>query len=177
MQNASGEPQSVRVMRGTAGPFRGVRLGDVVAYDFALADGFTPRPGLTRWERAFLLLDLGVQFANPLWWRGDEATSWYVDLVRLTVAGDAITVDDLFIDVIIPTDGRAYRLLDLDEFAEAIGAGHVPLPEALDALTRWQRFLDRHLHHTRWPPATWADFPPAAIGPLHALPSPFGGEG
>jgi hypothetical protein len=45
-------------MRGTVGPFAGVRLGDVVAYDFALDAGFTPRPGLTRWERAYLLLDL-----------------------------------------------------------------------------------------------------------------------
>jgi len=40
-------------------------------------------------------------------------------------------------------------------------------------LTRWQRFLDRHLHDTRWPTAAWADFPPAAIAPLRALPSPF----
>ena len=175
MPNPANAPHPVCVMRGTAGPFAGRRLGDVVAYDFALDDSFTPRPGLTRWERAFLLLDLGVQFVNPLWWRGDEATSWYVDLVRLTVAGDTITVDDLYIDVIIPTDGRHYRQLDLDEFAEAIAAGKLPLPAALDALARWQRFLDRHLHDTRWPPTTWTDFPPAAIAPLRTLPSPFGG--
>jgi hypothetical protein len=176
MPNPDSDFHPVRVLRGTAGPFAGMRLGNVVAYDFALDDSFLPRPGLTCWERAFLLLDLGVQFANPLWWRGDEATSWYVDLVRLTVAGDTITVDDLYIDVIIPTDGRHYRQLDLDEFAESIEAGTLPLPEALDALTRWQRFLDRHLHDTRWPPATWADFPPTVIAPLRALPSPFGGE-
>lgn len=175
MQKPDSGFHSVQVMRGAAGPFYGVQLGDVVAYDFALDDTFTPRPGLTRWERAYLLLDLGVQFANPLFWRGDEATSWYVDLVRLTFEGDTITVDDLYIDVIIPTDGRPYRQLDLDEFAEAIGEGRLPLPEALDALTRWQRFLDRHLHDTRWPPATWTDFPPAAITPLRALPSPFAG--
>lgn len=167
------ERQIVRVMRGDHGPFVGVRFGDVVAYDFALDDSFTPRPGLTRWERAFLLVDLGVQFANPLWWQGDEATSWYADLVRLTTVGDTITVDDLYIDAIIPTDGRPYRLLDLDEFAAAIREGLLPLPEALDALTSWQRFLDRHVHATRFPVAGWTDFPPAAIGPLRALPSPF----
>ncbi len=176
MHDQGSDMQPVQVMRGSAGPFHGIRLGDVVAYDFALDKSFTPRSGLTRWERAYLLLDLGVQFANPLWWRGDEATSWYVDLVRLTVADDTITVDDLYVDVIIPTDGRPYRQLDLDEFAEAIRDGLVPLPEALMALTRWQQFLDRHLHAARWPTSSWTDFPPAAIAPLRALLSPFVGK-
>ena len=65
MSNPDSALQPARVMRGTAGSFAGVRCGDIVAYDFALGDSFTPRAGLTRWERAFLLLDPGVQFANP----------------------------------------------------------------------------------------------------------------
>ena len=168
--------QPVRVMRGPAGPFAGLRHGNVVAYDFALDETFTPRPGLSRWERAFLLLDVGVQFANPLWWQGAEATSWYVDLARLTITDDLIVVDDLYIDVIVPTDGRPYRQLDLEEFAAAVRSGDLALDEALDALARWQAFLDRYLHATRWPTAGWTDFPPAAIAPLRALTAPFGGE-
>ncbi len=167
------EFQAIRVMRGTYGPFAGIRLGNVAAYDFELDEGFVPRLGLTRWERAFLLLDVGAQLANPLWWQGAEETSWYVDLVRLTITDDTIVVDDLYIDVIVPTDGRPYRLLDLEEFAEAVRAGLLPQSEALDALTRWQRFLDRHLHAERWPSATWTDFPPAALDPLRTLPAPL----
>lgn len=34
----------VQVMRGSAGPFAGMRLGDVVAYDFALDDSFRRAP-------------------------------------------------------------------------------------------------------------------------------------
>jgi hypothetical protein len=59
MINAATISQPVRVMRGTAGPFAGMRLGDVVAYDFALDDSFTPRPGLARWRvRASVVRDL-----------------------------------------------------------------------------------------------------------------------
>lgn len=80
---------------------------------------------------------------------------------------------DQYIDVIVPTDGRPYRMLDLDEFADAVRDGALSLVEALDGLGRWQRFLDRHLHSQRFPATGWTDFPPATIAPLVALPAPL----
>jgi len=74
----------------------------------------------------------------------------------------------------VPTDGRHYRQLDFDEFADAIEAGVVPIGVATDALRRWQLFLDRHLHRDRDPAAQWADFPPKATKELAALPAPLG---
>jgi len=76
---------------------------------------------------------------------------------------------DLFIDVVVPMDGRHYRLLDLDEFADAIDNGSLSVEQVTDALRRWQRFLDRHLHAERAPVENWTDFPPAAILPLLEL--------
>jgi hypothetical protein len=166
-------PQPVQVMRGESGPFSGARLGDAVAYEFELDESFVPRPGKTRLERVFVLLDVGVQLSNPPYWRDERAACWYVDLVGVARAGDTFTVHDLYIDVIIATDGRPYRMLDLDEFAEAIRDGALALPVAIDALARWQRFLDRYVHADRFPASGWTDFPPAAIEALALLPAPL----
>jgi hypothetical protein len=56
---------------------------------------------------------------------------------------------------------------------DAIRHGALSWADALDALGRWQRFLDRHLHNQRFPTAGWSDFPPAAIAPLADLPAPL----
>lgn len=74
----------------------------------------------------------------------------------------------------VPVDGRHYRMLDLHEFAEAIESGALPIHEAVDALRRWQLFLDRHLHADRYPVVEWSDFPPASIQQLLEIPPPFG---
>lgn len=104
----------------------------------------------------------------------DDAVTWYVDLVHITTDEDAVIVRDMYIDVMVPTDGRHHRLLDLDEFADAIDEGILPIDRAVDALRRWQAFLDRHLHSARDPQDRWADFPPEALTELAALPSPLG---
>jgi len=180
-------------MRGTQrnlafefGPLPGYRLGNVVAYEFELPTRFEPWPGRTRLERTFVLLDVGVSFANPCWLR--ETTpdgsvvevdphgrdSWYVDLVNVEVQGDRYVFRDLYIDVIVPTDGRHYRMLDLDEYADAMSDGTLSLDDAIDGLRRWQHFLDRYLHTDRWPVRAWSDFPPQSIRQLFELPAPFG---
>jgi hypothetical protein len=64
-------------------------------------------------------------------------------------------------------------VLDLDEFAAAVHEGALSWSEAVDALRRWPRFLDRYLHAGRFPAAGWTDFPPAVIKPLAALPAPL----
>ncbi len=188
--------RQVQVWRGSFGdpvplfgPLPGVRAGQVIAYEFELPDRFEPHPGRTRLERVFVLADLGVSIARPCWqWVTrpdgtvspgidaalDEPNTWYVDLLQLTDRGDEIIARDLFLDVMIPTDGRHQRLLDLDEFADAIEAGDLPVDVAVDGLRRWQRFLDQFVHRDRDPRPGWSDFPPEAIGELAALPAPLG---
>ena len=183
--------EPVEVMRGRHGqerlfgPLPGVRRAGVVAYEFELPDSFEPWPGRTLLERTFVLLDLGVSFANPCWVRhvqpdgtvidrGPEGSdTWYVDLVTVEQSGDRYIIRDLYIDVMVPMDGRHYRMLDLDEFANAIDDGSLSIKQAADALRRWQQFLDRHLHAERAPVGAWTDFPPAAILPLLES-QPFG---
>jgi predicted RNA-binding protein associated with RNAse of E/G family len=96
-----------------------------------------------------------------------------VDLVTVDAQGDRYTFRDLYIDVIVPTDGRHYRMLDLDEYADAMADGTLFLEDAIDGLRRWQRFLDRYLHADRWPPAEWSDFPPKSIQSLFEVAAPF----
>ena len=132
--------------------------------------------------RSYVLLELGVKLTIPPIWiqRGDPI--WYVDLAIVTRKEDLYQVVDLDIDVFVPTDDRPYRMLDLDEFADAIKIGEFTLSEAMDGLRRWQRFLDTHLH--RYGPieglqqesfgqrdvhAGWRDFPPEAITPMMEL--------
>jgi hypothetical protein len=176
--------QRVEVMRGRyaddrlAGPFAGAHTENVVAYDFELPASFEPWPGRTRRERTFVLLDLGVSFANPCWARhttpdgtivdrvAEGADTWYVDLVMVERRANTFAFRDPYIDVIVPMDGRHYRQLDLDEFVDAIDNRLLSTNDATDALRRGQRFLDRHLHVDRAPPRKWTDFPPASIRPF-----------
>lgn len=171
------------------GPLPGVRVGDALAYEFQLPGRFVPWPGRTLLERVFVLLDLGVSMSLPSWRRtvradgasvagidpdNSEPTTWYVDLVEVTIEQDSIVVRDLYVDVMVPTDGRHQRLLDLDEFADAIEAGRLDVDTAVDGLRRWQQFLDRHLHADRDPRGGWTDFPPERLRDLAALPAPLG---
>ena len=80
--------------------------------------------------------------------------TWYVDLVSVEQNGSSFAFRDLYVDVMVPMDGRHHRLLDLDEFADAIDSGVLSATQATDALRRWQRFLDRHLHTERAPSET-----------------------
>jgi hypothetical protein len=151
--------------------------GSVVAWDYH--DELVP--GAV--GRSYLLLEHGVKFSIPPIWTKRKDPIWYVDLAIVTREDDLYRVLDLDIDVFVPTDGRPYRMLDLDELADAIESGEFTLEEAMDGLRRWQRFLDTYLHcFDRIDPATgprpdhrdvrpgWRDFPPAAIASLASLP-------
>ncbi|HEY4024737.1 MAG TPA: DUF402 domain-containing protein [Pseudonocardiaceae bacterium] len=180
--------QRVEVWRGSHGdpeplfgPLPGVRDGDTVAYEFELPAKFVPWPGKTRLERVFILLDLGVSMSQPVWHSATHVNrenagpdSWYVDLLHITETDGAIIARDLYIDVMVATDGRHQRELDLDEYADAMETGELDTATAIDGLRRWQRFLDRHLHADRYPQADWTDFPPARIRQLADLPAPLG---
>ncbi|ACQ81962.1 hypothetical protein Bcav_3720 [Beutenbergia cavernae DSM 12333] len=147
---------------------------------------YTTWPGRDRVERKFLLLDVGVSFGLPCWsgFRRPDGTvfelpaeaegAWYVDLVSVEHADPGtIVVRDLFIDMML-TPGRQPRTLDLDEIADAHDAGWISTEQLLDALRRWQWFLDRYVHAARFPQAEPTDFPPAAIAPLASIPGRFG---
>jgi hypothetical protein len=92
-----------------SGPFPGARHGSVVAYDFELPANFEPWPGRTLMERTFVLLDLGVSFANPCWVRctrpdgtrvdrePEGSDTWYVDLITVEQDANRYTFRDLYI--------------------------------------------------------------------------------
>ena len=155
------------------GPLPGVKNGNALCYEFELPDRFIPAKGKTRLERSFVLLDVGVSFSNPVWFKDQELNTWYADLIYVEQKGNDFICLDLFIDALIPTDGRPYRQLDLEEFAEAIDSDKLTWEIASHGLKRWQSFLDNHLHKERFPVSPWSDFPPQTIQDLQALASPL----
>ena len=168
------------------GPLPGRRLGQVIAYEMQAPSSFYPWPGRSRLERKFALLDVGVSFGIPCWSRHTRRDStvfsvppvqehcWYIDLVTIErdPAGRFV-LRDLFIDIMI-SDGQIPRMLDLDEIADARMNGWITTAQLTHGLRRWQLFLDRHVHHSRYPRNTLTDFPPAAIRPLAGLAGTFG---
>jgi hypothetical protein len=171
---------------GLLGPLPARRLGDVVAFEVEAPEEFEPWPGRSRVERRFALLDLGVAFGQPCWhtWRrpgrstveipAEQRDSWYVDLVTVEHLQDGgVVLRDLYVDVMLGP-GLVPRTLDLDELADACEVGTITVGQLVDGLRRWQRFLDRHLHASRFPERGLTDFPPAAIRPLAAVEGLFG---
>lgn len=140
----------------------GRRLDQVIVYDW----GFEYEG--RQWEqRSFVLLDDGVQINQPVIFPSERQGWWYCDLVKVGDNGDAVTVDDLWIDVIVGPPDHPYRMLDLDEYAAALESGTLSAADAADGLVRTQRFLDRRLNR-RYDHAerTWLDFPPADVKKL-----------
>ena len=144
----------------------GHRDGDVIVYDW----GFSWE-GTDREQRSFILLDTGFQINQPVIFPENQRGWWYCDLVRIITEGDVVHVYDAWIDVIVGPPDHPYRVLDLDEYADAIAAGDIDTAAGIDGLRRTQTFLDRHLnrrHDTRRD--CWPDFPPRAIAALAELP-------
>ena len=144
----------------------GRRLGQVIAYDW----GFEYEG--RQWEqRSFVLLDDGFQINQPVIFPEQQRGWWYCDLVSVVDNGETVHVDDHWIDVIVGPPDHPYRVLDLEEYADAIESGDLDIATGLDGLRRTQTFLDRHLnrrHDTRRD--SWPDFPPRAIAALARLP-------
>jgi hypothetical protein len=130
------------------GPLPGLRDGHVLAYEFALPPQYVPWPDREPLERVFVLLDLGVSLVQPYWQYvlqpdgsrvggvdhdslGDR--SWYVDLVEVVGGPDEYRIRDLFADVIVASDGRGHRMLDLEELADALADGVLQDPRSWTA--------------------------------------------
>ncbi|WP_327711105.1 DUF402 domain-containing protein [Streptomyces sp. NBC_00464] len=139
----------------------GLRQGDVVAYDW----GFE-RQGQHYIQRSFVLLDDGIQINQPVLFPSEQQGWWYCDLVAVVQDGELLRVDDLWIDVIVGPPDHPYRLLDLDEYAEATADGRLSPAAAADGLIRTQRFLDRRLNRRHEVERSWPDFPPAEVTAL-----------
>jgi hypothetical protein len=113
-------------------------------------------------RRYFWLLDEGIQLIyEPYAWTNE----WYVDVVWIrSTERDRLSsyeIIDAYVDVVVEGMGPTYRILDLDQFGEALLTGQVEPADAADVLRRAQRFVDRYLHRN-------APFPPPQIRPLFA---------
>src|SRR5688572_4327504 len=117
------EFEAIEVMRNGVGPFPGVRLGRVAAYDFPLGEASFVRPGLLREDRAYLLLDEGIQLSCPPGFPEQQAGWWYIDLVEISEVGGNVRVADHKLDVIVGPPEHYYRVLDLDELGDALEDG------------------------------------------------------
>lgn len=139
----------------------GRRLGNAIVYDW----GFELNSQHYE-QRSFVLLDDGFQINQPVIFPATQRDWWYCDLVRVSDQGEVVTVDDLWIDVIVGPADHPYRVLDLDEYAAAAESGALSGAEAADGLVRTQRFLDRRLNRRHDTQRTWPDFPPQSISEL-----------
>ena len=137
------------IIRSRLGESAGQTDGRVAFFD--RADGTTGKP-----IRHFVLLDHGVKLMYEPWgWENQ----WYADIVRVDRVGDdVIELTDLYVDVVIEGCGPTYRVIDLDDVADAVASGAVGREDLAGALRCLQRFLDDHLHHGK-------DFPPRCIRP------------
>ena len=147
-----------------------VRVGGVLMRDELAGPHRGPR-------RVFWLLDEGVQLIyEPFGWI-DE---WYVDVVCIQARRDdgqlTYHVTDEYADIIVEGMGPAYRMIDLDQLADAMSAASIDTARAAEALRCAQRFVDRYLHRG-------GPFPPPQIRGFFAsdhryppLPRPAGSD-
>lgn len=85
--------------------------------------------------------------------------SWYVHVVDAVEAEPGVwVIEDRELDIVVEGDLRTYRVIDLDDFGQALCEGRIPLTDARRILERVQQFLDSHLHHR-------GGFPPREIRP------------
>lgn len=166
------ELEPIQVMRrspkGSSGPWPGIRVGRIAAYEFPLFPENYTRTGQLRQDRSYLLLDEGIQMSCPPGFAEHHAGWWYVDLVEITEASTQVTVMDQYLDVIVGPPGHSYRILDMDEFGDAIAAGELPAEKAVEGLRKFQRFIDTYLNRLGDAEAAWPDFPPRAMRELAA---------
>lgn len=131
------------------------RLGEYPGFtdeQVAVFDRFSASAG--RVVRHYVLLDESTKLMYEPW---DWKERWYIDLVAVRWAdADTLELDDLYLDVIVEGSGPTYRMIDLEELADALASGEVSVETMHAPMQRLQRFLDDHLHGGK-------DFPPAAI--------------
>jgi hypothetical protein len=81
----------------------------------------------------------------------------------------------LDLDVMVPIDGRHYRILDLDEFADAIDDGTLSVEQAADALRRCDgppRAVSSRVGHAQVVLGAWHWFVSSRNAPARVTSSP-----
>lgn len=105
-------------------------------------------------RRFFVVPDKCVMFA-------DESSldqvipnaSWYIHIVDAVEVEPATwLIKDCELDIVVEEDLRTYRVIDLDDFGQALAEGRISLPDARRLLERVQMFLDSYLHQGKFPP-------------------------
>lgn len=137
---------SVQVLHRTGQWCPGWRIGTAVAYDMTISPEYRV-PGQTdAADRSYLLLGQGIQLTRPGAFVGGPVEGWwYIDLVAVEQTDRGLVVRDMYVDFLVPPDAHRYEVLDLDELADALAAGHVTPGECATTLRQAQRFLDDHL--------------------------------
>ena len=145
-----------------------------MAYDMMILPEYRAPAQTEAVDRCYLLLDQGIQLTRPGAFAGGSVEGWwYVDLVTVEQTDDGLVVRDMYIDFLVPPGAERYEVLDLDELADALVAGHLTPAECAATLTQAQRFIDDHLLSPRLGENRDARvFPPTSIAPLAAMP-PF----
>ncbi len=135
------------IIRSRLGEYTAETNGRVAFFD--RADGKTGKL-----IRHFVLLDQGVKLMYEPWgWQNE----WYADIIRVDPVGDGvIELSDLYVDLVIEGDGPTYRVIDLDDLADAVASGAISREDMDEALRRLQQFVDDHLHRGK-------DFPPRCM--------------
>lgn len=118
--------------------------------------------GVSVQQLSYLLVDEGVLLSQPARFPAEQQGWWYCDLVQVTATSDGYEFCDQYVDVIVGPPDHPYRVLDLDEYADAVANGAMEPDVARDGLRRLQAFLDNRLNRRHETTQRWPDFPPAA---------------
>ena len=101
--------------------------------------------------RHFLLINEGFKLMYEPWgWKNE----WYVDLVKINWHNEnTVEFIDQYIDIIIEGNGPTYRIIDFEDYANAIINKKITVDEIKHQFIQIQNFLDGYLHRGKiFPP-------------------------
>jgi len=101
--------------------------------------------------RHYILLNEGIKLMFEPWgWKNE----WYADLIKIEMHNEhTIELTDMYIDVIIEGHGPTYRIIDIEEYADALISGNIILSDIKTHFIQLQQFLDNYLHRGKvFPP-------------------------
>jgi predicted RNA-binding protein associated with RNAse of E/G family len=127
------------------------------------------------WIESWLLPELGLCVSDWSWNPGHHRDQdYYLDIALIEPApGGVWRLTDLYLDIVVGT-GRSSRVLDVDEFVEAVGAGLIDAAAAEYAMHRTHETvaaLAAHGHDldawldTEGIALTWSGAPGSGIRP------------
>lgn len=125
--------------------WEGYEEGGIIRFDYTNKRG--PR-------RFFVMPEHCVMFADESHLPVD-IPGWFVHLVDASPYDADPTiwlVKDCEIDILVAKGSQAYRMVDLDDFAQALSECRISVSDAERLLPALQRFVDVHLHNGEFPP-------------------------